>query len=57
MKIEFGNGSVYDDWLYHQFEVIYYSHIGTGQYDLTTEDKIQPFKFIQKCKQILNNYD
>lgn len=54
---KFGNGSIYDDWLYHQFEVRYYPHIGTGQYDLKAEDKIHPYKFIQKCKQIINNYD
>lgn len=54
---KFGNGSIYDDWIYHQFEVRYYPHFGKGKYDIKTEDKIQSYKFIQKCKQTINDYD
>jgi hypothetical protein len=44
----FGNGTIYDDWLYHQFEVRYnaFDH----------PDKIYNFQFIKKCKEVLKKY-
>jgi hypothetical protein len=41
----FGNGTIYDDWLYHQFEVRYYSE--------NTFEKIYTYQFIKKCKEII----
>lgn len=41
----YGNGTIYDDWLYHQFEVRYY--------DQGSFEKIYSYQFIQKCKEIL----
>lgn len=44
----FGNGTIYDDLLYHQFEVRTYSDdIG---------HKINEYQFIIKCKEILKKY-
>lgn len=51
----FGNGTTYEDWLYHQFEVRFYPQVDTGIYSLTSEDKIRPFQFIQRCKKILGD--
>lgn len=42
----YGNGTIYDDWLYHQFEVRFHS--------FNSIEKIYTYQFIQKCKEILN---
>jgi hypothetical protein len=45
----FGNGTIYDDWLYHQFEVRYYGY--------NTSEKIYAYQFIKKCKEIIEKYE
>ena len=42
----FGNGTIYDDLLYHQFEV--------GRYYKYPEEKILEYQYITKCKDILD---
>jgi hypothetical protein len=44
----YGNGTIYDDWLYHQFEIRYY--------DSSTHEKIYAYQFIKKCKEIIEKY-
>lgn len=44
----FGNGTIYDDWLYHQFEV--------GRYSKTPEYKILEYQFVKKCKEVIKKY-
>lgn len=41
----YGNGTTYDDWLYHQFEIRFF--------DFVTNEKINAYQFIKKCKQII----
>jgi hypothetical protein len=41
----FGNGTIYDDWLYHQFEL--------GRYHKHPDRKILEYQFIKKCKEVL----
>jgi len=43
----YGNGTIYDDWLYHQFEIRYF--------DFATQDKINTYQFIKQCKTIILN--
>jgi hypothetical protein len=44
----FGNGTIYEDWLYHQFEV--------GRYSNHSDIKIFEYQFVKKCKEVLNKY-
>jgi hypothetical protein len=44
----YGNGTTYDDWLYHQFEIRFF--------DIATQDKINAYQFIKKCKEIILKY-
>lgn len=44
----FGNGTIYKDWLYHQFEIRYYYGY--------PEQQFFEYQFINKCKEILNKY-
>ena len=44
---KFGNGTNYDDWLYHQFEVRFSKH---------PDSKLLEYQFIKKCKKILDEY-
>lgn len=46
-KKRFGNGTIYDDWLYHQFEIRYDGFQG----------KLCEYQFITKCKEILEKYE
>lgn len=41
-KKRYGNGTIYDDWLYHQFEIRYFGY-----------EKIYSYQFIKKCKEII----
>lgn len=41
----FGNGTIYDNWLYHQFEIRYF--------EFNSYEKIYSYQFIKKCKQII----
>jgi hypothetical protein len=43
----FGNGTIYDGWLYHQFEVRHHYFNGP--------ERIYSYQFIKKCKEILEN--
>lgn len=45
----YGNGTTYDDWLYHQFEIRYYNDV--------SHEKINTFQFIKKCKEVISRYD
>jgi hypothetical protein len=45
----FGNGTVYDDWLYHQFEVRFY--------EFATAERIYTYQFINKCKEIIEKWN
>lgn len=44
----YGNGTTYDDWLYHQFEIRYYDDV--------SHEKINAFQFIKKCKETILKY-
>lgn len=48
-KKRYGNGTIYDDWLYHQFEVRYY--------DNKSYEQIYTYQFIKKCKEIIKKYE
>jgi len=45
----YGNGTIYDDWLYHQFEIRFY--------DLKSQEQIYVYQFIKKCKEIIKKYE
>ncbi len=45
----FGNGTIYDDWLYHQFEL--------GRYANHSDLKFLEYQFITKCKEVLKKYE
>jgi len=47
-KKRYGNGTIYDDWLYHQFEIRYHQHDNIEQ--------IHSYQFIKKCKEIIQKY-
>lgn len=44
----YGNGTIYDDWLYHQFEVRFYEY---------SYERIYTYQFIKKCKEIIEKYE
>ncbi len=44
----FGNGTTYDDWLYHQFEIRYN--------DFKSYEQIYTYQFIKKCKDVIKKY-
>jgi hypothetical protein len=44
-KKKFGNGTNYDDWIYHQFEV--------RVYDNRPENQFGQYQFVNKCKEIM----
>lgn len=46
---KFGNGTIYDDWLYHQFEIRYN--------DFKSYEQIYTYQFIKKCKEIIKKYE
>jgi hypothetical protein len=41
----YGNGTIYDDWLYHQFEIRFH--------DFKSHEQIYTYQFIKKCKEII----
>ena len=45
---KFGNGTIFDNWLYHQYEV--------GRYSKDSHIKILEYEFVKKCKEVLNEY-
>jgi hypothetical protein len=45
----YGNGTIYDDWLYHQFEIRYHIY--------KSSEQIYSYQFIKKCKEIIKNYE
>jgi hypothetical protein len=45
----FGNGTTYEDWLYHQFEL--------GRYYKHPNLKIYEYQFINKCKEVIKKYE
>ena len=44
----YGNGTIYDDWLYHQFEIRFH--------DFKSHEQIYAYQFIKKCKEIIKKY-
>lgn len=47
-KKRFGNGTIYDDLLYHQFE--------SRKYSESLEHSLNEYRFVIKCKEILEKY-
>jgi hypothetical protein len=43
----YGNGTIYDDWLYHQFEVRFYEY---------SYERIYTYQFIKKCQEIIAKF-
>jgi len=45
----YGNGTTYDDWLYHQFEVRFH--------DSDVESKLNTYQFLKKCKETIKKHE
>lgn len=45
----YGNGTTYDDWVYHQFEIRFYEH--------NLDSKLNSYQFIKKCKETINKHE